>query len=310
MKVYYSIQDFNPKDHYVVTQGTFDGVHLGHQKILKKIVEKAKNLQLESILLTFHPHPRSIIFNGEQNIKMLNTIEEKIKLIEQMGIDHLIISPFTKEFSRTSAFNFIKDILVEKLKVKHFVIGYDHRFGKNREGSIDDLKKHSEIFNYTLHEIEAKEVHESIISSTKIRIALEEGKVNLTKKFLGKAYSISGKVIKGKGRGKLLNFPTANIEIIQSEKLIPKHGVYAVIVNRKNTRYKAMMNIGFNPTFDQKEKSLEVHLFNFNENIYGETIRIYFHEYLRHEQKFETKEDLSRQLKLDKKNAEKGLQNA
>jgi len=307
MKVYHSIQSFPAEKQYVVTQGTFDGVHLGHRKILKNIVDSAKKINIESVLLTFHPHPRKIVFDGGQDIKMLTSIEEKANLIESIGIDHLIISPFTKEFSRTTPFDFIKNILVDRLKVKHFVIGYDHRFGKNREGSIKDLQRGAEIFDYTLQEIEAKEVQESIISSTKIRTALKLGDVALAKNYLGRPYGISGKVIRGLGRGKTFGFPTANLEIQNQEKLIPKNGVYVVNVYWRYAKYQGTMNIGTNPTFDLKKKSIEVHILNFDNNIYQEILDVQFHHFLREERKFNSAEELQKQLKIDSKNAKKKI---
>jgi riboflavin kinase/FMN adenylyltransferase len=298
--------DYKLLSNSVVTIGTFDGVHVGHKKIIKRLVKIAKKENLQAIVLTFFPHPRMVV-QKDTDIKMLNTIDEKNKLMEAEGIDHLVVKKFTKQFSRLSAKDYVRDILVETLHVKHIIIGYDHHFGRNRTANINDLKAFGEIYDFKVTEISAQEIDEVTVSSTKIRKALLEGDVKTANTFLGYNFMLTGKVVKGKGLGKQLNYPTANIKIKESYKLIPKNGVYVVKANIKGTTVFGMMNIGTNPTVDGKVQSIEVHFFNFNQDIYGKTLEIEILERLRDEQKFDSLEDLKDQLSNDLKNSKQFL---
>jgi riboflavin kinase/FMN adenylyltransferase len=282
----------------VVTIGTFDGVHVGHKKIIKRLVKIAKEENLQANVLTFFPHPRMVV-QKDKNIKMLNTIDEKNKLMEVEGIDHLVVKKFTKQFSRLSAQDYVSQILVDTLHVKHIIIGYDHHFGRNRTANINDLKAFGEIYGFKVTEISAQEIDEVTVSSTKIRKALLDGDIKTANAFLGYNYMLTGKVVKGKGLGKQLNYPTANINIKETYKLIPKNGVYVVKANINGATVFGMMNIGTNPTVDGKVQSIEVHFFNFNRDIYGKILEIEILERLRDEQKFDSIESLKNQLSKD-----------
>jgi riboflavin kinase/FMN adenylyltransferase len=303
MKIYEGLSQFENVPNPVVTSGTFDGVHLGHQKILQRIREIAKSIKGETILLTFWPHPRLVLYPKEHNLRLLSTFEEKAKLLRQFGIDHLISIPFTKEFSQLTSQEFIQSILVEKIKTKKLVIGYDHRFGKNREGSFEYLQQHSGEFGFDLEEISRQDVDEIGVSSTKIRNALESGDIITANNFLGRPYELNGLVIKGQQIGRSIGFPTANVHIPNSYKLIPKDGVYAVEASVNGSLYKAMLNIGNRPTVDGSSKSVETHLFDFEGDLYDKQITIYLRDYLREEQKFESLEALKSQLLIDQQRA-------
>jgi len=284
----------------VVTSGTFDGVHFGHQKILKKIVKTAKELNGKSVVLTFWPHPRFVLFPEEKTLKLLSTFEEKAQLLEKVGIDYLIKVEFTKAFSQLSSESFIQNMLVEQLKTKKLIIGYDHRFGKNRSGSFDYLKENSDRFGFEVEEIPRQDIDDVGVSSTKIRQALYHGEVDLAAEFLGRPYSIIGKVVKGKKIGTELGFPTANIKVPQEFKLIPKDGSYAVRAQLDGQWYKAMLNIGIRPTVGGLYRVIEAHIFDFNQQVYDHTIQIEFVKHLRDEKKFDSLEDLKSQLQKDK----------
>lgn len=284
----------------IVTSGTFDGVHFGHQKILKKIVNTAKEIGGKSVVLTFWPHPRFVLFPEEKTLKLITTFEEKAKLLEQVGIDYLVKVEFTKEFSEMSSESFIQSLLVEKLKTKKLVIGYDHRFGKNRSGSFEYLKENSERFGFEVEEIPRQDIDDVGVSSTKIRQALFHGEVDLAAEYLGRPYSLSGLVVEGKNIGTELGFPTANIKVAEDFKLIPKDGAYAVRVNAGATWYNAMLNIGVRPTVGGLHRVIEAHLFDFNQDIYGETVQVEFVKFLREEKKFDSLDDLKTQLEKDK----------
>ena len=299
MKTFHSIQEFNCRNHTVVTIGTFDGVHKGHESIIKNLVQNTSKSNYESVLLTFFPHPR-IILNQEENIKLLNTLKEKIIILENLGVNNLIIQPFTKEFSQLSANDFVEQVLVNKLKCKKIIVGYDHRFGNNREASVKELIEFGNKFNFDVEEISAKQIKEISISSTKIRNALLQGNVEDANNYLGYPYSLSGKIVKGKQVGRTINFRTANIEIDENYKLIPKEGVYAVKVFIKNKEHLGMMNIGKNPTVNLQKQSVEVHIFNFDEDIYNENIKVTLFNYLREEKKFSDLMALQNQLTKDK----------
>ena len=298
--------DYKLLSNSVVTIGTFDGVHVGHKKIIKRLVKIADKENLQAIVLTFFPHPRMVVQN-DTNIKMLNTIDEKTKLLEAEGIDHLVVKKFTKEFSRLSAQDYVRDVLVEKLHVKHIIIGYDHHFGRNRTANINDLKAFGEIYDFKVTEISAHEINEVAVSSTKIRSALSDGDLKTANTFLGYNFMLTGTVVKGKGLGKKLDYPTANIQIEEPYKLIPKNGVYVVKSAIEGKTVFGMMNIGTNPTVDGKSQSIEVHFFDFSKDIYGVQIEIEILERLRDEQKFESLEALKSQLSKDLINSKQYL---
>lgn len=301
MKVLYDITEFDPKLPVVVTQGTFDGVHLGHQKILKQVAQEASKIGGISVLLTFYPHPRLVLYPDDNELKLLTTIEEKVDLVAGLGIDYLIIMPFTQELSRLKAEEFVRDILVNQLHLSKLIIGYDHRFGRNREGGMPEMMHFAEIYGFELEEIAAQDVSESIVSSTKIRQALLDGKVNLAGNYLGSPYVLRGKVEEGLQRGTSIGYPTANLRINSSFKLVPKNGVYAVWVYSEEKKYHGMLNIGYNPTFDDKKWSVEVHIFDFNLNIYHQEIAVALVAHTRDERKFGNTKMLRNQLKEDEK---------
>ena len=298
MKIYRSIEDYNEVKRSVVTIGTFDGIHLGHQKILSRLIKSSKNKDLNSVVLTFFPHPR-IILNKYNEVKMIDTLDEKIIHLNEIGIDSLIIHPFDKNFSLLSANQFIKDFLVDKLKIKHIIIGYDHRFGKGREASVTDLKNYANDYDFTVEEIKAQEIEKITVSSTKIRNSINQGDIKTTEKYLGRYFNLTGKVVKGDGLGKKINYPTANIFIEENYKIIPKDGVYLVETIIKDKLFKGMMNIGHRPTIGTNVKSIEVHLFNFNEDIYGQVISIKMISKIRDEKKFSSIQALKEQLVKD-----------
>ena len=298
MKIYKSIDQYNESKSSVVTIGTFDGVHKGHQKVFDKVINASKLSNLSSVVLTFFPHPR-IILNKYNDVKMIDTLDEKIDHLEKIGIDHLIIHPFDKKFSLLSADQFIKEYLVDKLKLKHIIIGYDHRFGKGREASITDLKEYSSEFNFVVDEIDAQEIEKIAISSTKIRNSINKGDLETTRVYLGRFFSLTGKVVKGDGLGKQIDYPTANIKIEENYKIIPKDGVYYIKTTIDNKLYNGMMNIGHRPTIGSKEKSIEVNLFNFNRDIYDKIISINVIKKIRDEKKFSSIEALKAQLAKD-----------
>lgn len=299
LKVFSSIQEFHPSSGTVVTLGTFDGVHLGHQQILKKLITSARVLRCETLVLTFFPHPRMVL-QQDAEIKLLNTIEEKSLLLEKAGINNLVIHPFDAVFSKLSAEEFVKKILVDTFKIKKIIIGYDHRFGRNRTADINDLIRFGERYNFEVEQISAQEINDVSISSTKIRNALDEGNVSLANQYLGYNYFFSGTVVKGKQLGRTIDFPTANIQIDQSYKLIPKNGVYIVSSVWQGKTVFGMMNIGVNPTVGGKNQSVEVHLFDFNQDLYNQRITVTIHEKIRDEQKFSSIEALKEQLNSDR----------
>lgn len=300
MKVYTNIEDFKDVKNPVVTTGTFDGVHLGHQKIISRLNNVAKEEKGETVLLTFYPHPRMVLYPDDNELKLLNTQQEKIELLEKYGVEHLIIYPFTKEFSRLTSIEFVRNMLVNKIKTKRLVIGYNHHFGRNREGSFDHLKEYGPIYGFEVEEIPAKDIDHIEISSTKIRKALQSGDIETATTFLGHHYSLSGKVIGGKQLGRTIGYPTANIFVNDKYKLIPADGVYTVKVRHNNVMYGGMLNIGNNPTIEGKGRSIEVHIFNFNKDVYGDEITVYFIQRIRDEKKFKGMEELKEQLKSDR----------
>lgn len=282
-----------------VTIGTFDGVHIGHGKILERLINNAKIAGLKSVVLTFFPHPRMVL-QKDTDIKLLNTLEEKTKILEAMGLDYLIVHPFTKEFSRLSATEFVRDILVNSIKTKKIIIGYDHRFGRNRTANIQDLISFGNALDFEVEEIPAQEVNDVSVSSTKIRNALQEGDIATANKYLSYAYMLTGTVKKGKGLGKQFGFPTANLDIAEKYKLIPKNGVYVVKSHWNDKDYFGMMNIGYNPTVSGKKRSIEINFFGFDGNLYGQKIQVDLLHRIRDEHKFDSVEELQEQLKKDR----------
>ncbi|HXB39099.1 MAG TPA: bifunctional riboflavin kinase/FAD synthetase [Bacteroidia bacterium] len=304
MKVYKSLSEIRKIDNPVVTIGTFDGVHEGHKQIIERLNKAKEEIRGESFIFTFHPHPRQVLFPGQRDLKLLTLTGEKLHLLEKAGIDHVLVYPFTKEFSRLSATDYIKQILVEGIGTKKLIIGYDHKFGNNREGNFEILEKFSAQYNFSVEEIPAHEIEHSNVSSTKIRRALEQGDIQTANKYLGYAYFLSGTVIKGKQLGRQLGYPTANIGDVDGTKLVPGIGVYAVTTILGGKRYKGMMSVGLNPTTDTDNKlKIEVNIFNFDKDIYGKEITVEFCKRLRNEEKFESLEKLKKQLAIDKENA-------
>ena len=299
MKTYNSIFNFSSQKKTILTLGTFDGVHIGHQSILDKLKKATHHGYYESVVLTFFPHPRMVL-QQDSSIKLLNTIDEKATLLEKFGIDNLIIHPFDEVFSNLSAEEFVKNILVDKLNIHKIIIGHDHRFGKNRTADINDLILFGEKYKFEVEQINAKEIDEIAVSSTKIRKALLEANIKLANEYLGYSYFISGKVVEGKKIGRTIGFPTANIQINESYKLLPKNGVYVVSSKINNILYFGMMNIGKNPTLGDNEQSIEVHFFELNEDIYNENLQISILEHIREEQKFNSLNELQAQLEKDK----------
>jgi riboflavin kinase/FMN adenylyltransferase len=301
MRIYEGLEDFLPVSNPVVTSGTFDGVHLGHQKIIQRIREIARSIEGETVLITFWPHPRLVLYPTEHHLRLLSTFEEKANLLRQFGIDHLITIPFTQEFSQMTSEEFIRKVLVEKIHTRKLVIGYDHRFGKNREGSFEYLQENGQQFGFELEEISRQDVDEIGVSSTKIRKALESGDIKTATNYLGRPYELNGLVVKGQQIGRSIGFPTANIHIPNDYKLIPHDGVYAVEVKVEGTLYKAMLNIGNRPTVDGTRKTVEAHLFDFQGDLYNKLVTVYFREFIREEKKFESLEALKNQLVQDQK---------
>ena len=291
----------------VVTIGTFDGVHIGHQKIISRLVDIAKTNDLQALVLTFFPHPRMVVQN-DSNIKLINTIDEKAAQLQKLGVDHLVVKEFTKSFSRLTALEYVRDVLVNKLKVKHIIVGYDHHFGRNRTATIDDLIEFGKFYDFEVTQIDAQEIGDVAVSSTKIRTALHEGKMKIANQFLGYDFMLTGFVVKGKGLGSNLNFPTANIHIEESYKLIPKEGVYLVQSNLNGHQTYGMMNIGKNPTVSQDNKThIEVHFFDFDGDLYGKTLKIELLDHLRSEIKFPNIDALKEQLENDKSTAKQRI---
>lgn len=310
MKIYKSIDEFNSDALHVLTTGTFDGVHHGHKVIINRLKEIAKNCGGETVLLTFHPHPRSVIFPNTE-LDLLTSNEERMRLLEKEGLQHLIIHPFTRKFSRTTAVEYVRDLLVNKIKTKKLIIGYDHQFGRNRQGSLEELKLFSRTYDFEVEEIPAQEIDAVKVSSTKIRKALLNGDLASANHFLGYHYSLNGIVVNGEKIGRTIDFPTANVEVGDKLKLIPKSGVYAVEVISDGIRHSGMCNIGVRPTVANNEaQSIEVHIFDFDKDIYQKNISIFFIERIRDEKRFESVELLKNQLNEDADTCKKILLHA
>lgn len=302
MKIFHSINDFEFTKKTILTLGTFDGVHIGHRKILEKITQSTNDGEFESLVLTFFPHPRMVLQEQSQ-VKVLNTIEEKIDLLENIGIQNLVIHPFDEAFSRLTAQEFVKTVLVNQFHIQKIIIGYDHRFGRNRTANIDDLITYGKLYDFEVEQISAQEIDAISISSTKIRKALLAGNMDLANEYLGYNYSLTGIVLKGKQLGRTIGFPTANLKIAEDFKLIPQNGVYIVksIINQRIIF--GMMNIGFNPTVEGENLSIEIHYFDFDGDLYEQHVTVSLLHYLRPEQKFESVSFLKKQLDKDDINA-------
>lgn len=329
MKIYHDILEFRPLQNAVVTIGTFDGVHLGHRKIISRLQELARQCGGETVILTFFPHPRMILHPEDQNLKLITTIAEKAKLLEELGIDHLIITPFSRDFSNLSAEEYIREMLVDRIGTKKIVIGYDHRFGKDRSGGLTELQNFAPIYGYEVEEIPEQDVNEVAVSSSRIRNAVLKGETTLANQFLGYTFFITGKVIRGDQIGRTLGYPTANLFIEESYKLVPADGIYAVSVEvgaemqerrarniaggtslsalhsplpAPRSSLKGMAYIGHRPTINGMTRNIEVNIFDFNQDIYNQTLQMSFHAFIRHDVKFAGLEELTEQLGRDKEN--------
>jgi len=307
MRIYHNINDFKPIQNAVVTIGTFDGVHIGHRKIIAKLQELAAEISGETVILTFFPHPRMILHPEDQDIKLITTINEKAELLEGLGIDHLIVTPFSRDFSNLSALEYIHDILVARIGVKKIVIGYDHRFGKDRKGGLEDLQRLSKEFEYDVIEIPEQDINDVAVSSTKIRAALLNDEVDLANQYLGYPFFISGRVIRGDQIGRQIGYPTANILVGENYKLIPADGIFAVTVNVGDNTYKGMAYIGHRPTINGMSRNIEVNIFDFDKDIYDQNIRLNFHHFVRSDIRFNSLDELKLQLAKDREDVLKML---
>lgn len=318
MKIYRSLEEFTSLDNAIVTIGTFDGVHVGHQKILKKLIDCAKENQCESVLLTFFPHPRLIINPNDESLRLINDIEEKVHQLAIAGLDHLIITPFTRDFSNQTAEEYIRNVLVNKLGTKVIIIGYDHHFGKDRKGNIKDLIELSNIFDFQVKEIPKQDIEDVAVSSTQIREALIKGNIETANKYLGYTFQLTGTVIKGDQIGRQIGFPTANIHVHEEHKLIPAYGIYAVEVEIYPTvsticsgeyidpkpakKAYGMCYIGTRPTVDGMNRKIEVNLLDFADDLYHKTIRINFYKHIRGDERYDSLAELQAQIKIDEQN--------
>jgi riboflavin kinase/FMN adenylyltransferase len=299
LKIFHSIKDFNCSKKTILTLGTFDGVHIGHKKILDKLIQSTQSKEYESLVLTFFPHPRMVL-QEKSEIKLLNTIPEKVKLLRAIGIENLVIHPFDESFSRLTAEEFVTTILVKQFRIHKIIIGYDHRFGRNRTADIDDLIGFGEKYGFEVEQILVQELNAISVSSTKVRKAIGEGDISLANSYLGYDYFLTGLVVEGKRLGRTIGFPTANLKIKEDYKLIPLNGVYVVKSVLNNVTVYGLMNIGFNPTIGEKKLSIEVHFLDFDADLYGQEIEVAFLEYIRAEQKFDSLDLLKLQIEKDK----------
>lgn len=304
MKVYHNIEDFKNVNKPIVTVGTFDGVHIGHQRIIKRLKEIADKTKGETVLLTFFPHPRMILFPDSHGLKLINTLSEKIALLEQFGLDHLIILPFDKSFSQTEPEDYVKNFLIDKINLHTIVIGYDHQFGKNRKGNLSLLNKLAPKYNFRVEEISAQEIDEIKVSSTKIRHAITNGDIRVATQYLNHNFTLEGKVVEGKRIGRTIGYPTANIEMEFDYKIVPAKGVYVIQSVIDGEQYNGMLNIGNRPTVAKEDNvTIEAHFFDLNKDLYDKTISIVFIEKLRNEMKFNSLDELKNQLHNDKINS-------
>ena len=299
MKIFHSINDFRSSKKTILTLGTFDGVHIGHRKILERITQNTENGKYESLVLTFFPHPRMVL-QGESEVKLLNTLSEKIDLLEKIGVQNLVIHPFDITFSRLTAEEFVKTVLIDQFDIKKIIIGYDHRFGRNRTANIDDLIAFGKQHDFEVEQISVQEIDAVSISSTKIRNALMEGNMALANEYLGYEYFLTGTIVRGKQLGRTIDFPTANLQMEENYKLIPRNGVYVVKSTINQKTVFGMMNIGLNPTVAGENLAIEIHFFDFDEELYDQKISVSLLEYLRPEQKFESIAFLKQQLEKDR----------
>ncbi len=307
MQVHEDLSSFPKLNFPVVTSGTFDGVHLGHQKIIEQVKSQAKKNKGESVLITFHPHPRQILFPEDKSLKIITPFADKVAMLEKLDIDHLLKLKFDKSFSQKSSLQFINEILIETLGTKLLIIGYDHRFGHNREGGFEYLKNNSSKFGFEVQEIPRQDIDDIGISSTKIRKSLMTGEIEKATAYLGRNYHLRGKVIAGNKIGRQLGFPTANLHLIEPLQLVPADGIYAVYVEYDNQIFQGMLSIGIRPTIGQSERTIEVNIFEFDKEIYGRELTIYFVEKYRDEQKFANLDELKKQLGKDWQQAKKIL---
>jgi riboflavin kinase/FMN adenylyltransferase len=307
MHIYHHIDEFTRLNNAIVTIGTFDGVHLGHRKIISGIKELAESTGGETVLLTFFPHPRMILHPEDESIKLINTIPEKAELLEQLGIDHLIITPFSRDFSNQSAEEYIRDVLVNKIGTKKIVIGYDHRFGKDRHGGLDDLLRLGPVYGFDVVEIPEQDINEVAISSTRIRSALLHGEIELANTCLGYPFFITGRIVRGDQIGRQLGYPTANIVIPETYKLIPSDGIFAAKVKIEGVKYGGMAYIGTRPTINGTRRNIEVNIFDFDKEIYNQQVSMEFHNFVRGDMKFDSLDRLKAQIAKDKVEVEKLL---
>ena len=301
MKIYHHIDEFKPLSNAVVTIGTFDGVHQGHRQIIKGICELADSIGGETVILTFFPHPRMILHPENQDLKLITTINERAELLEQLGIDHLIITPFSRDFSNQLPEDYIRDVLVNKIGTKKIIIGYDHRFGKDRSGSITDLQQAGPVYGFDVIEIPEQDIQDVAVSSTRIREALLlHSDIEKANAFLGYPFFLTGKVIRGNQIGRQIGYPTANLLVEESYKLIPADGIFAVTVDVAGETHQGMAYIGHRPTINGMTRNIEVNIFDFNQDIYNQTLRMHFHNFVRRDVKFSSLEGLKEQLALDR----------
>lgn len=298
MKTIHGIENFPADEASIVTIGTFDGVHLGHQQILKQLIDTSRKSKLKSVLLTFFPHPRMVL-QPDISMRLIQTIQEREKALQKTGLDYLVIHPFSTEFSRLSADDYVKQILVEQLNVRKVVVGYDHRFGRNRTASLEDMYHYADIHEFEVIEINAEKIESTAVSSTKIRKAIDEGNIELANTYLGHSFTIEGMVIDGDKRGRELSYPTANIDLQNPHKIVPKQGVYLVKSNLEDRIIYGMMNIGTKPTFNAAMPSIEVHFFDWNGNLYGQAVQVELLKWVREERKFNNVEELQTQIQAD-----------
>ena len=298
MKTIHGIENFPADEASIVTIGTFDGVHLGHQQILKQLIDTSRKSKLKSVLLTFFPHPRMVL-QPDVPMHLIQTIEERERALAKTGLDYLVIHPFSAEFSRLSADDYVKRVLVQQLNVQKVVVGYDHRFGRNRTASLEDMYHYADIYDFELIEIDAKKIDSTAVSSTKIRKAIDEGNIELANTYLGQPFTLEGMIVHGDKRGRELSYPTANMDLKNPHKIVPKQGVYLVKSNLSNRVVYGMMNIGTKPTFDASMPSIEVHFFDWNGDLYGQAVQVELIKWVREERKFSSVEELQTQIQAD-----------
>ena len=298
MKTIHGIENFPADEASIVTIGTFDGVHLGHQQILEQLIDTSRKSKLKSVLLTFFPHPRMVL-QPDVPMHLIQTIEERERALAKTGLDYLVIHPFSAEFSRLSADDYVKRVLVQQLNVQKVVVGYDHRFGRNRTASLEDMYHYADIYDFEVIEIDAKKIDSTAVSSTKIRKAIDEGNIELANTYLGQPFTLEGMIVHGDKRGRELSYPTANMDLQNSYKIVPKQGVYLVKSNLSNRVVYGMMNIGTKPTFDASMPSIEVHFFDWNGDLYGQAVQVELIKWVREERKFSSVEELQTQIQAD-----------